>query len=166
MKSTTRLQAIFLCVAITTWAAGLNAATPPGPATDGTLPGLTAIAGQGMMRSEAYQDLEYLSDYIGARLTGSPEARAALQWGIERMKAIGLENVSLERYSVFRGWTRGTASAEILSPAHHALTVDSMGWVGSTPEGGVTADVAPVNLYQIDHEMKENSGKWAGKILV
>lgn len=144
----------------------LAAATPQGPATDGTLPGLTAIAGRGMMQSEAYSDLEYLSDYIGPRLTGSPGAKRAVEWGVERMKAIGLENVHTEPYQVWRGWARGPASAEILSPIHHALKVASMGWVGSTPAGGVTADAVAVNLYQIDQEMKDNAAKWAGKVLV
>jgi carboxypeptidase Q len=138
---------------------------PPGPATDGTLPGLTAIAGEGMMQSEAYQDLQYLSDYIGPRLTGSPGAEKAIQWSLARMQALGLTNVHVEKYQMFRGWTRGFASAELLSPIQRGLKVDSMGWVGSTPEDGVTADVASVNLYQLDQEMKENSSKWAGKVL-
>jgi carboxypeptidase Q len=138
---------------------------PPGPATDGTLPGLTTIAGEGMMQSEAYRDLQYLSDYIGPRLTGSPGAEKAIQWSLARMQALGLTNVHVEKYQMFRGWTRGFASAELLSPIQRGLKVDSMGWVGSTPEDGVTADVASVNLYQLDQEMKENSSKWAGKVL-
>ncbi|HEX5482164.1 MAG TPA: hypothetical protein VFZ08_06005, partial [Terriglobia bacterium] len=143
-----------------------DASKLPSPANDGTLPALTAIAGQGMMRSEASHNLEYLSDFIGPRLTGSSGAKEAVQWGVARMKAIGLENVHTESYKIWRGWTRGSASAEILSPIHRALKVDSMGWVGSTPEGGVEAEVVPVNLYQIDKEMKQNSGNWAGKVLV
>lgn len=158
--------AIPLLAALAACGALFAASTPPGPATDGTLPALTAIAGRGMMQSEAYSDLEYLSDYIGPRLTGSPGAKQAVEWGLERMKAIGLENVRTEPYQVWRGWTRGTASAEILSPIHHALTVESMGWVGSTPEGGVTASAAAVNVYDLDQEMKDNAGNWAGKILV
>ncbi|HEV2419692.1 MAG TPA: M20/M25/M40 family metallo-hydrolase [Terriglobia bacterium] len=159
---------LFLPVITLTVAAGLFAAAspPPGPATDGTLPALTAIAGRGMMQSEAVSDLEYLSDYIGPRLTGSPGAERAVEWGASRMKAIGLENVHTESYPVFLGWTRGPASAEILSPIHHTLNVDSMGWVGSTPHGGVTADAVAVNLYELDKETKDNSGKWAGKVLV
>lgn len=162
------MKRIFFLLAILIVASGLItvASTPPGPATDGTLPGLTAIAGRGMMQSEAYSDLEYLSDYIGPRLTGSPGAKQAVEWGAERMKAIGLENVHTEPYQVWRGWTRGPASAEILSPVHHNLTIASMGWVGSTPAGGVTAGAVAVNLYQLDQEMKDNAGHWAGKILV
>jgi hypothetical protein len=70
-----------------------NPAEPPAPAQDGTMPALTAIAGQGMMSNEAYDDLEELSDYIGGRVTGSTEAGQAIQWGMQKMRAMGLENV-------------------------------------------------------------------------
>jgi hypothetical protein len=39
-----------------------NPAESAAPAQDGTMPALTAIAGQGMMSAEAYDDLEELSD--------------------------------------------------------------------------------------------------------
>ncbi len=44
--------------------------------------------------------------------------------------------------------------------------VDSLGWVGSTPQRGVEADLVPVNGYQLDEEMKNNASKWAGKVLL
>jgi carboxypeptidase Q len=154
-----------LCVA-TLCLASPGGTAAPGPAEDGTLAGLSAVAGQAMMHSQASQDLEYLSDYIGARVTGSPEAKKAVEWGESRMKAIGLENVHAESYPVWRGWTRGTTSAEIVSPVRKSLMVDSMGWVGSTPKGGVEADVVPVNLFNIDEEMQQNASHWAGKVLM
>jgi carboxypeptidase Q len=144
---------------------GANA-TPPGPAADGTLPALTAIAGEAMMQSQASPDLEYLSDYIGARLTGSPQAAEAVKWAESRMQAMGLQNVHAENYSIWRGWKRISASAEIIAPVHKKLMVDSMGWVGSTPKGGAEADVVPVNLFQLDDEIKNNSANWAGKVLI
>ena len=45
------------------------------------------------------------------------------------------------------------------------LVADSMGWVGSTPSGGVDADVIQVDLGQIEEEMKTHSGYWRGKVL-
>lgn len=139
---------------------------PASPAEDGTMPALAAIAGQGMMTDESYTDLEQLSDYIGGRVTGSPQAAKAVDWGIARMKAIGLENVHAEKWPLSRGWTRVSASAELLAPVQRPMLVDSMGWVGSTPAGGVEAEVVPVNLLQADDEMKNNAGKWTGKILL
>jgi carboxypeptidase Q len=139
---------------------------PPGPSGDGTLPALSAVAGQAMMHSRASQDLEYLSDYIGMRVTGTPQAMHAVEWAESRMRQMGLQHVHAEDYSVWRGWTRISASAQIVAPVHKSLMIDSMGWVGSTPAGGVTADVVPVNLFQLGREMRDNSANWAGKILV
>ena len=72
--------ALLFCFSLCGLAA--NPAEPPAPAQDGTMPALTAIAGQGMMSNEAYDDLEELSDYIGGRVTGSTQAGQAIQWGI------------------------------------------------------------------------------------
>jgi len=133
---------------------------------DGTRPALSAIAGQGMMDSHAYKYLENLSDDIGPRVTGSARCNEAIQWGLATMKKIGLQNVHAEPWQLFRGWKRISASAEIVSPARHPLMVDSMGWVGSTPEGGVTAEVVPVNVFNLQQEISQNSSNWRGKILL
>jgi Zn-dependent M28 family amino/carboxypeptidase len=141
-------------------------ATPPSPAEDGTLKPLSAIAGEGMMDSHAYDYLEELSDDIGGRVTGTPAAAKAIEWGIAKMKAIGLENVHAEKFPVSRGWTRVSADAEIVAPVRRRMTADSLGWVGSTPAGGVEADVIAVNMNRLDDEMKENAKNWAEKILL
>src|SRR5215467_2503585 len=155
---------ILFCVSLR--AALANPAEPAAPAEDGTMPALTAIAGHGMMSAEAYDDLEELSDYIGGRVTGSPQAGQAIQWGMQKMRAMGLENVHTEKWQISRGWTRGSAEAQLMSPIHHGLSIDSMGWVGSTKEGGEEADVVPVNINRLQEEMKENPSKWAGKVLM
>src|SRR6478735_6419342 len=154
---------MLLCFSLAGFAA--NPAEPPAPAQDGTMPALTAIAGQGMMSSEAYDDLEELSDYIGGRVTGSPQAGQAVEWGMQKMRAMGLENVRAEKWQISRGWTRVSASAELVIPIHRRLTVDSMGWVGSTKEGGEESEVVPVNINRLEDEMK-NSAKWSGKVLM
>jgi len=136
------------------------------PANDGTLKALTAVAGAGTMDTHTFQYLEELSDDIGARVTGSPEAERAIEWGVEKMKAMGLENVHTEPWQLSRGWTRISADAEIVSPIHRRVMIDAMGWVGSTQAGGAEADVVEVNGYQLQTEMKENSAKWRGKVLL
>jgi hypothetical protein len=159
-----------LCLAagVAMCASGPSAApaAPPSPAEDGTMPALTAIAGEGMMNTHAYDDLEDLSDNIGGRLTGSPQAAEAIAWGLARMRALGLSNVHQEKWELPHGWSRISASAQIVAPIQRPLSVDSMGWVGSTPQDGVEGEVVPVNMYQLDQEMKDNSGKWAGKVLL
>jgi hypothetical protein len=115
-------------------------------ASDATLQALTRIAGSGMIRSDAYSDLEELSDDIGARLTGSPQAAKAVEWALAKMRTRGLVNVHSETWHLARRWTRGVATAEIVEPIRRSLSVDSMGWVGSTREGGVDADLVSVDL--------------------
>jgi carboxypeptidase Q len=149
-----------LCGAGALWA---DERAPKGPAEDGTLPALVKIAGEGEMDSHAFQFLTELSDDIGARVTGSPADRKAEDWGAAKMKSIGLENVRTEKYTIWKGWTRGTAEAEVLTPVRHKLHVDAMGWTGSTAAGGVEGDVVEVNLYDLDNEIK-NVSRLKGKV--
>jgi carboxypeptidase Q len=134
-----------------------------GPADDGTMPALVKIAGEGQMNSRAFSFLEELSDNIGARVTGSPAERRAEQWGMTKMKSIGLENVHTETYTIWKGWTRGIAEAEILTPLRHKLHIDAMGWTGSTAQGGAEGEVVIVNLYDLDNEIR-NVSRLKGKI--
>lgn len=134
-----------------------------GPEEDGTKPALVKIAGEGMLDSHAFQYLTELSDDIGARVTGTLGDRKAEEWGAAKMKAIGLENVHTEKYQIWRGWTRGTAEAELLTPVRHKLHVDAMGWTGSTPAGGAEGDVVAVNMFDIENEIK-NVSRLKGKV--
>jgi carboxypeptidase Q len=139
--------------------------TPMGPDEDGTKPALVKIAGEGMMDSHAFQYLTELSDDIGSRVTGSPSERKAEEWGAAKMKAMGLENVHTEKYQLWRGWTRGTAQAELLEPIRRPLHVDAMGWTGSTPAGGAEGEVVTANLFDMDEEVKHAS-RYSGKVVM
>ena len=121
-----------------------------GPNEDGTKAALVKIAGQGMLDSHAFQYLTELSDDVGARVTGSPRAQKGIEWGLAKMRAMGLENVHAEKWQLWRGWTRGTAQAELLTPIRRPLHVDAMGWTGSTPAGGVDGEVVTVNIFDLD----------------
>src|ERR1700691_1001856 len=94
---------------------------PKGPAEDGTLPALGKIAGEGEMNSHAFEFLTELSDDVGARVTGSAAEHKAEDWGVAKMQAIGLSNVHKEKYTIWKGWSRGPADAELLSPVRHKL---------------------------------------------
>jgi len=134
-----------------------------GPDEDGTKPALVKIAGEGLLNSHAFQYLTELSDDIGGRVTGSVNERKAEDWGLAKMKAMGLENVHTEKYTIWRGWTRGIAEAEILSPVRHKLHVDAMGWTGSTPAGGAEGELVTVNMFDFDTEIK-NAARLKGKV--
>ena len=135
VATSVRLAAILLGTSCGMSALALADDRPRGPEEDGTKPALTRIAGEGFMNSRAYKYLTELSDDVGARVTGSAADRKAAEWASAKMKAIGLENVHLEKYTIWKGWTRGTAEAQLLSPTPHKLHVDAMGWTGSTVAG-------------------------------
>jgi carboxypeptidase Q len=148
---------------VSAWANDL--AKPKGPEEDGTKPALTRIAGEGIFDSHAYDYLTELSDEVGARVTGSPSGQKAIDWGLAKMKTIGLENVHAEKWSMWKGWTRGTATAELLGPLHRSLSVDAMGWTGSTPSAGIEAEVVTANFFDMDDELR-NIGRFRGKIVM
>lgn len=161
-----RLLGLVFAVALTNVSAWANdSATPKGPEEDGTKPALTRIAGEGIYDSHAFAYLTELSDEVGGRLTGSPAGQKAIDWSLAKMKTIGLENVHAEKWSVWKGWTRGSASAEMLAPLHRTLTVDAMGWTGSTPPAGAEAEVVTANLFDLDDEIK-NVARFRGKIVM
>jgi carboxypeptidase Q len=161
-----RLLGLAFAVALTSLPVRSNdLGKPKGPEDDGTKPALSRIAGEGIFDSHAFAYLTELSDDVGARVTGSPAGQKAIDWGLSKMKTIGLENVRAEKWPMWKGWTRGTATAEMLSPLHRNLSVDAMGWTGSTPAAGVEAEVLTANFFDLDAEIK-NITRFRGKIVM
>src|SRR5215216_6004765 len=75
------------------------------------------IKDEGLNRSEVMRTLEYLTDVIGPRLTGSPALRRANEWTRDRLTQWGLQNAHLEAWGPFgRGWTLKRFSAEAIEP--------------------------------------------------
>ncbi len=114
--------------------------------------------------SPAYSYLEELTTTIGPRLTGSTQAAQASQWALDKMETIGLKNVHAENWPLGRGWERGSAEAEQVKPFHLSLNIVAYGWSGSA--NAVDAEVMPVNSDRLIEEIRENSQKWTGKILL
>jgi carboxypeptidase Q len=108
--------------------------------------------------SEALPNLEYLSDNIGPRLTGSPQLKQANDWTADQMKKYGLVNVHLEPWTIAHSWARGTAKARIVAPTEHPLTIASAGWAPGTP-GAVRGPVV-----YVDAKTKEDLAKFHGKL--
>jgi carboxypeptidase Q len=108
--------------------------------------------------SEAFANLEYLSDSIGPRLTGSPQLKRANEWTRDQFTKYGAANAHLEGWTIARSWTRGTAAARIVSPTEHPLTIAAAGWSPSTP-GTVTGPVV-----YFDAKKKEEFAKFHGKL--
>jgi carboxypeptidase Q len=95
-------------------------------------------------RSPLEANLRYLTDTIGGRVTGSPEADQAVGWAVEALRHAGVDDVHTEKFMIPAGWSEGHTTVAILSPAPFPVRLVSTGWSPPTPEGGITADVVDV----------------------
>src|SRR5262245_66472230 len=76
------------------------------------------IKDEGLNRSQVMDSLSYLTDVCGARLTGSPQIKAAAEWTEKRLIEWELVNVRLETCGPFgRAWTNEKLRARGRSPA-------------------------------------------------
>ena len=124
-----------------------------------------AALGQVKAGSEIMANLQYLSDIIGHRVTGSKSLQKANEWAAERMKSYGLENVRLEPWEVPVGWERGTARLKVVEPDNgRELLVAARGWTPGT-EGKVTGDVVLLSVRTKD-DLKAYKGKLKDAIVL
>src|SRR2546427_11566525 len=75
----------------------------------------SVLIDQGLTHSQVMPNLQYLSDVIGPRLTGSSAARAANDWTMARFKQYGLE-AHLEPWNFGGTWTRGPILVRVPAP--------------------------------------------------
>src|SRR5215475_10840036 len=74
------------------------------------------IKDEGLNRSQVMTTLSYLSDVYGARLTGSPQIKAAAEWAKKKLNEWELVNVHLEKWGPFgRGWSNEKFSVRAIS---------------------------------------------------
>jgi carboxypeptidase Q len=90
------------------------------------------------------ENLRYLADSIGGRVTGSPAAARAVGWAVERFRGSGVDTVHIEKFSIPAGWSAGPAGVEILAPEPFPVRLASCGWTPPTPAGGITAQIVDV----------------------
>jgi hypothetical protein len=87
------------------------------------------IKEQGLTNSQAMATLSYLTDVIGERLTGSPNAKHANEWTRMKMESWGLTNAHLEAWGPFgRGWELKHFSAQIVEPQVFPLIACPQAW--------------------------------------
>jgi len=108
--------------------------------------------------SEVMDNLEYLSDRIGPRLTGTAQLKQANNWTVEMFQKYGLTNAHLEAYSIPHSWVRGTATAKIIVPTEHPLTIAAAAWAPDT-KGTVRGPVV-----YFDAKKPEDFAKFKGEL--
>lgn len=123
------------------------------------------IRDEGMNRSQVMQTLSYLTDVIGARVTGSPNMKRANEWTRETLAKWGLQNAKLEPWGPFgRGWELKDFKATIVSPYTIPVIAYPKAWSPST-KGAVTADVVYLDV-KSDEDFAKYKGQLRGKIVL
>jgi carboxypeptidase Q len=132
---------------------------PPGPPAPATpLPAVPQVAarlitdsasiafllGEGLQRSHVAADLEYLTDVIGPRLTGSRGLRRANDWTAAKLREYGADSVSLEAWPFGVGWQRGPITMRLLAPHERWINAVSWAWAPGT-KGPTAGDVVYVD---------------------
>ncbi|HET7041466.1 MAG TPA: hypothetical protein VFI13_05590, partial [Gemmatimonadales bacterium] len=151
--------------------AGPLPAQAPPPATR---PGATPVAASDTTATariireiaahqHAVSDVEHLADLIGPRLTGSERLLRAHAWAESTLAARGAVNVHREGYTFGRSWTRGRASARLLTQNGARLTLAALGWSKPTP-GPVRGDVLVVSG-RTNGELEAFIGRFKGRIV-
>jgi hypothetical protein len=116
----------------------------------------------------AYRQLEHLTDSIGPRPTGSPQADAAAHYVADELRKLGLD-VHLEPVTVIR-FVRGNDSAELVEyPGQvpgttQKIYITALFGNAPTPEGGITGEV--IVAHSFDELKALGKEKVAGKIVL
>ena len=116
-----------------------------------------------LTKSEAYYNLEYLSNEIGGRLSGSPEAQEAVEWGEKLMKDYNFDKVWLQPVMVPH-WVRGEKEQAYFTTSNEKIDVAICALGGSiaTGESGVSGQV--IEVQSLD-EAEQLGDKLKGKIV-
>ncbi len=116
-----------------------------------------------LTKSEAYYNLEYLSNEIGGRLSGSPEAQEAVEWGEKLMKDYNFDKVWLQPVMVPH-WVRGEKEQAYFTINNEKVDVALCALGGSiaTPEEGVSGQL--IEVKSLD-EAEQLGDKLKGKIV-
>jgi len=116
----------------------------------------------------ALNELRHLTDNIGPRLSGSPQAQAAVDYVAAEMRALGAD-VQLEKTTVPH-WARGAETGALTAwPGAAAgttqkIVLTALGGSVATAPDGLTAEVVVVNNF--DEANNLPAGAVKGKILL
>lgn len=116
-----------------------------------------------LTESKCYNWLEYLSNDIGARLSGSATAEEAVQYTKRQLETLGLDKVYLQEVMVPH-WVRGEKETAFIldNKIKTAVPICALGGSVATPKAGLTAEVVEVQGIE---ELKTLGDKVKGKIV-
>jgi Zn-dependent M28 family amino/carboxypeptidase len=129
---------------------------------------LQALRDAALTSDYAWHQLEHLTENIGPRPAGSPQAQAAAEYVAAEMRKLGLD-VHLEPAQVTH-WIRGEEKAQLIEYPGQApettqrIVLATISGSSATPAEGITADVVVVHSF--DELTALGREKVAGKIVL
>lgn len=116
-----------------------------------------------LSNGKSYQWLDYLSNNIGGRLSGSPQAQQAVEWGEKLMKDLHFDKVWLQPVMVPH-WVRGEKEVAYFTvdKIKYDVAICALGGSVATPENGISGEVIEVNSLEEAEALGE---KLRGKIV-
>ena len=72
--------------------------------------------------------VESITTEVGPRRVGTEGDRRAIAWAEAKFKELGFDRVWTEEVPIERGWIRGEANAEIVSPYAHDIVMTALGY--------------------------------------
>ncbi|MDR5589656.1 M20/M25/M40 family metallo-hydrolase [Christiangramia sp. SM2212] len=112
-----------------------------------------------LLNGKSYDWLDYLSNEIGGRLSGSYNAQRAVEYTQAELEKLGLDKVWLQPVMVPK-WTRGEREFAYVQTAPGVtrnVNITALGGSVATPAGGTKAQVIEVQgLEQLKEYGKEN----------
>ncbi|MEO6833850.1 MAG: M20/M25/M40 family metallo-hydrolase [Chitinophagaceae bacterium] len=103
-----------------------------------------------LMHNDCYENLRVLTQTIGHRLSGSPQAEKAVQWGLKAMKTAGADTAFLQPVYVPH-WVRGNESLKVKMPGSKGFQSMKMLSLGNSIGNGKVVE-APIVMV---NDMKE-----------
>ena len=128
---------------------------------------LHAIEAAALTDDYAYRQLAHLTENIGPRPSGSPQAKAASDYVAAELRKLGLD-VHVEEVKVPH-WVRGAETAQLIEypgqvpETTQKIVLCALGGSSATPADGLTTDVVVVNNF--DELAALGRDKVAGKIV-
>jgi Iap family predicted aminopeptidase len=156
MQGIKALRVCFLvAIGVTVQAQGPPARPASGPTAEVSaelLQELASIRDAALQDDYAYHQLAHLTENIGPRPSGSPQAEAAAHYVADALRDLGLE-VRLEPAKVPH-WVRGVETAELVeypgqvSQTSQKIVVTALGGSSATPAEGLTAPVVVARNFE------------------
>ena len=129
---------------------------------------LSAIKAAALNDDYAYHQVTHLTENIGPRPSGSPQAQAAAEYVAGELRKLGLE-VRLQPVTVPH-WVRGAETATLVEypgmvpGTTQKIVLTALGGSSSTSADGLTAEVVAVNTFEELQALGRD--KVAGKIVL